>query len=80
MNVVFNNLLAGLIILDKKAKIEAVNQSMAKEPGKKSGEMEGCNINEFLDDEDTQNLLSEYLHYCIQKKIYIIVEMLNKKN
>ncbi len=66
LEAVFNNPLAGLIILNKKGEIESINQTMAKELGKPVSKLEGTLIQKFVKDENKE-MLRDYLDYCINR-------------
>ena len=48
LEAVFNNPLAGLIILNKNGEVESINQAMADELGKSQNSLEGTSIKKFL--------------------------------
>ncbi len=67
LEAVFQNPLAGFIIMDKSAKIESVNKILAREIKKEPGELEGQSLYKLLNNEN-KTIIEDYLHYCIHQK------------
>src|SRR6056297_2007069 len=66
LEAVFNNPIAGLIILNKNGDIESINQAMADELGESQNSLEGTSIKKFLN-KKSKELLSEYMQHSAEK-------------